>query len=382
MSKTSRYQGLIEHAKELTPKDFLSEKEFAQYERILQGFYRMRVGLRRNKSESALRDIGVVENFACFTRKPPWQWHEDHFADWCREIGEIKQLRVSTQAHYQGVLRRFLDYIIHNSTLNNEVKRDFNKSVRQICHDDLCIVYKCNRKENPRTSIPRKEINHIIQTYKALINEAERSHSKSLHTLQRDMVMYYVTYICGFRRMEIMQLDIDSFYPNEELPMMGDFGAVDVIGKGDKPRTVLVSHEPLKDAMEFYLEDVRPLLAANGDPNERALFLSERGERIKKSAVSDNFKKIIEDAGLQNKKYTLHYLRHAATTHDASRFSLDTNRRQRGHSFTTTTDNYTHFSSTRSRNEVTKVVRSELLKAKEKAAKNKYNENDSDIESR
>ena len=90
----------------------------------------------------------------------------------------------------------------------------------------------------------------------------------------RDRAMLEVTYACGLRAEEIINLDDDSVDFDSE--------ALRVTGKGSKTRIVPMG-EPAQRALDRYLRQARPALA--NDRAEPALFLSRRGRRLSPSDV-------------------------------------------------------------------------------------------------
>jgi site-specific recombinase XerD len=93
----------------------------------------------------------------------------------------------------------------------------------------------------------------------------------------RDRAMFELTYACGLRAEELVQLDVTS------LDFDGESARVE--GKGGKTRLVPVG-EPALRALERYLARGRSALAARGsDQSESALFLSKAGRRLSTSDV-------------------------------------------------------------------------------------------------
>lgn len=100
----------------------------------------------------------------------------------------------------------------------------------------------------------------------------------------------------GLRISELINVDIDHF--------KGDI--LRVIGKGNKERDVSIN-EACFEAINNYLK-VRP------NVDGKALFISEKKNRISKKAVSNLVQKHIEAAGLDSEKYTCHKLRSTCAT--------------------------------------------------------------------
>jgi site-specific recombinase XerD len=90
----------------------------------------------------------------------------------------------------------------------------------------------------------------------------------------RDRAIFELTYSCGLRAEEVVNLDLGSVDFDSE--------AVRVHGKGSKTRIVPIG-EPAQRAVERYIERARPALTSGRD--EAALFLSRRGRRLSTSDV-------------------------------------------------------------------------------------------------
>ena len=124
-----------------------------------------------------------------------------------------------------------------------------------------------------------------------------------------------------------------------------------VIGKGNKERTIYLNKACLK-AINDYLE-VRPKIGIKPD-SIKALFLSERKERISKRTVQYVVDKELKRAGLDTKKYSTHKLRHTAATLMYQYGNVDIRALQEllGHESISTTEIYTHVANEQVRNAV------------------------------
>jgi site-specific recombinase XerD len=118
----------------------------------------------------------------------------------------------------------------------------------------------------------------------------------------RDRAMLELTYSCGLRCEEVVNVDVgDLDFDAEELR---------VLGKGSKTRIVPVG-EPAQRAIERYLSSARPALVQQ--PDEPALFLSRRGRRLSPSDVRRRLRTWLRHAGLGDA--SPHALRHSFATH-------------------------------------------------------------------
>jgi len=128
---------------------------------------------------------------------------------------------------------------------------------------------------------------------------AKSSEPKAL----RDKAMLELLYATGMRATELVDLDIDDV----NLPS----SSVRVIGKGDKERIIPI-HDRAVQAIETYMRKGRIQLLK--DPNEKALFVNTRGERLTRQGLWLIIKDYVEQVGL-DPDITPHTLRHSFATH-------------------------------------------------------------------
>ncbi|NLM12026.1 MAG: tyrosine recombinase XerC [Clostridiaceae bacterium] len=144
---------------------------------------------------------------------------------------------------------------------------------------------------------------------------------------------------CGIRLSELVGINLDDIRNN----------SLTVIGKGDKERTIPLNTACI-EAINNYLK-VRPV---EGVKDKKALFLSERKQRISKATVQHIVKKYIISAGLDPKRYSTHKLRHTAATLMYRYGQVDIRALQEllGHESISTTEIYTHLDEQQLRNAV------------------------------
>ncbi len=156
----------------------------------------------------------------------------------------------------------------------------------------------------------------------------------------RDRAMLELTYSCGLRCEEVVNLDHgDLDFDAEELR---------VTGKGSKTRVIPVG-EPAQRALERYLASARPALLHPAEPAEPALFLSKRGRRLSPSDVRRRLTLWLRNAGLAADA-SPHALRHSFATHLLEGGAdLRAIQELLGHSSVSTTQIYTRVESARLR---------------------------------
>jgi integrase/recombinase XerC/integrase/recombinase XerD len=119
----------------------------------------------------------------------------------------------------------------------------------------------------------------------------------------RDRAMLELTYACGLRAEEIINLDTDAVDFESE--------ALRVTGKGSKTRIVPMG-EPAQRALDRYLRQARPALST--DRAESALFLSRRGRRLSPSDIRRRLDRWVHEAAVAG-HVSPHTLRHSFATH-------------------------------------------------------------------
>lgn len=343
----------------------LQPREAALFHEMLDAYQRRRLGSLRHKKKSVERDVGIIFDFLRFTGKAPWDWDENDFDRWCNDLGVIRQLAMASQRQYQVTIRKFLGYLIDNVRFNNDVRRLFDKSIRQICTKDNCIPHKLEREMSvERRAFTHEEIAKFFGTLDEMIEEACQFGSKDQYPLKRDKAFFYTTYIEGLRISETIGINDNSFHENAEVPEFGKHGFLMVLGKGDKHRTVPVDHIDLPPLLRWYEAEVRPWFQHRADPNEIAYFISERGRRVSVSGMEARFQHILRRAGLDGLNLVPHSLRHSSVTHEAMRLSPEAVRRKHGHVYQSTTQGYYHVPDEFVSDEYNKAIRAQLDRAK------------------
>ena len=166
-------------------------------------------------------------------------------------------------------------------------------------------------------------------------NEDNRNH-------ERDYAILTVFLNCGLRLSELVGINIQDIDFSEN--------KMNVIGKGNKERTIYLNKACVKAIGEYLA--VRPKNGVKPDKlhSDKALFLSERKERISRRTV---YTKLLA-AGLDPSKYSTHKLRHTAATLMYQYGQVDIRALQvlLGHESISTTEIYTHVDDSQVRNAV------------------------------
>ena len=152
---------------------------------------------------------------------------------------------------------------------------------------------------------------------------------------ERDHFLFMFLYNTGARISEALGVDVDMIEKGQR--------RIRIRGKGGKVRYIFLSPVTM-DALEEYLKARAKVLEAKGNAQEKALFISSRGNRLPFSSAHVIFTEVRDALGWQ-KEFTPHTLRHTYATH-----LLDNGADIRvvqallGHESISTTQIYTHVS--------------------------------------
>ena len=200
-------------------------------------------------------------------------------------------------------------------------------------------------EKNPAQNLETPKIEKRMPKYltlddsKKLLNVTSDEERNS----ERDYAIITLFLNCGLRLSELVGININD--------ISFDDAKMTVIGKGNKERTIYLNKACLS-AINNYLA-VRPKIGVKPD-STKALFLSERKERISKRTVQYVVDKELTRAGLDTKKYSTHKLRHTAATLMYQYGNVDIRALQEllGHESISTTEIYTHVANEQVRNAV------------------------------
>ena len=202
---------------------------------------------------------------------------------------------------------------------------------------------------NPAQNLETPKLDRRLPKYlslddsKKLLNAAADEDNRNC---ERDFAIITLFLNCGMRLSELVGINVKDI----------DFGEckLNVIGKGNKERTIYLNKACMRAISEYL--DVRPKegLKHDNKNSEKALFLSERRERISNRTVQHIVNKELKNAGLDTRKYSVHKLRHTAATLMYQYGKVDIRALQEllGHESISTTEIYTHVNNDQIRNAV------------------------------
>ena len=203
--------------------------------------------------------------------------------------------------------------------------------------------------KNPAQDLETPKLNKRLPKYlnledskkllEAADNEDNRNH-------ERDYAILTIFLNCGLRLSELVGINIQDIDFSEN--------KMTVIGKGNKERTIYLNKACVKAIGEYIA--VRTKIGVKPDKlhSDKALFLSERKERISRRTVQHIVYTKLSAAGLDASKFSAHKLRHTAATLMYQYGQVDIRALQvlLGHESISTTEIYTHVDNEQVRNAV------------------------------
>ena len=151
----------------------------------------------------------------------------------------------------------------------------------------------------------------------------------------RDYAIVTLFLNCGMRLSELVGIDLGDIDP--------ELRSLRVVGKGNKERIIYLN-DACQSSLSSYL-----ILRLNGDlarVNDKAVFLSNRMQRMSIKTVQAMVYKYLERAGLGARKLSVHKLRHTAATlmYQSGDVDIRVLKDILGHEQLNTTQIYTHVS--------------------------------------
>ncbi|MDN5780608.1 MAG: tyrosine-type recombinase/integrase [Luteimonas sp.] len=351
------------------PRELTSAEQHLQT-RILDGFFRGSRPSLGHEPTSILRDRNYVEELLRFVGQPLWALTPDDFESWSGHLGLVKFHSPNTQRTKQTAIAQFYAYATENVGWQNEVARQFGGRIAN-------IVTRFNRRVHVCDQTPSRERKYLVATdFDALfdlmacvVEVAAQETPRQLKTFQRDRAMFYTYYAFGLRLDEGHQLNLHSFSPNPDLPELGRWGVVGVLGKGSRGsgkryREVTTLQADLPGLLDWYVDEVRPSFPRL-DPQEPAMWLSEQGRRLCRASIAQRYKTLLAACGQDERLFSPHGLRHMWVSHQACANvpTLFTSH-SAGHSSSAVTARYTHLPDDFLRSVAYNLVRSALTKPK------------------
>ena len=194
---------------------------------------------------------------------------------------------------------------------------------------------------NPAQNLETPKLDRRLPKYltleqsKKLLNISQDEQNRNN---KRDYAITTLFLNCGMRLAELIGINIKDINFEEK--------KLNVIGKGNKERTIYLNDACVNAVREYLYVRPKDKVKRDSKNSDKALFLSERRQRIGRRTVQDIIYKELKQAGIDTDRYSVHKLRHTAATLMYQYGKVDIRALQEllGHESISTTEIYTHVS--------------------------------------
>lgn len=325
----------------------LTDEEHTLQERMFRAYFHGRRPSRNHSPATIKNDEAAVRDLLAFVGQPLWALTENDFEVWTAHLALTRHLATTTQRRMQGAVACFMRYLAKHTAFQNEVRSQFDTRLEEIAHEENRIVHSTDANASrKRRYLVMSEFEDLLRVLDIAIEVALTERPRCARALMRDKAMFITYYTYGLRLSEGHALDIHSFRPNPDLPELGDYGSVQVYGKGSNGsgprfRSVPAVLRDIRPVLDWYIEVVRPLYRPKSKQN--AMWLSESGRRLCRAAVAARFKTLLGLTGHDPALLSTHGLRHMSVSHEAeANVPLHFTQIRHGHRHASTTQQYTH----------------------------------------
>ena len=309
--------------------------------------------------------------------------------DYLVYIGTIKNRAVKTVFEYSINLKEFLSFLVVDKKLCDSDKIDIRicdeKFFKNISLSDAYkyLSYCATVKQNSPTTRSRKVV-AIRQFFKYLTDNKRILSDNPMRALdtpkkektlpkfltleqsinllnsvdgknkERDYAILTIFLNCGLRLSELVGLNYTDISSDNSMR---------VKGKGSKERLIYLNDACI-NAIEAYMK-VRP---KDGVIDKKALFLSNRLQRISTRSVQNIVDTFLEKSGLANMGLSTHKLRHTAATlmYQYGNVDILVLKDVLGHENISTTEIYTHIADSQKRDAIDSNPLSKINSSKNK----------------
>lgn len=241
--------------------------------------------------------------------------------------------------------------------LTNNFKSKAATRARKIASLRAFFNYLCLKniiEINPTQNLETPKLDKRLPKYLSLEQSKKLldvSYSEDNRNNERDYAITTLFLNCGMRLAELVGINLKDI-DFEECKL-------NVIGKGNKERTIYLNKACIKSLKDYISVMSREGIKKDSKNSDKALFLSERRQRISRRTVQEIIYKELKKAGIDTDKYSVHKLRHTAATLMYQYGGVDIRALQEllGHESISTTEIYTHVSN----NQVRAAVESNPL---------------------
>ncbi|MEG2813706.1 MAG: tyrosine recombinase XerC [Oscillospiraceae bacterium] len=191
--------------------------------------------------------------------------------------------------------------------------------------------------DNPAKELEVPSTKKSLPKYLSLEQSITLLKSVTGDYLQRDFCIITLFLNCGMRLSELVGLNINDISDN----------TIRLLGKGNKERIIYINLPCIEAINSYLLVRTKNNNNVSFEPKDKkALFLTRNGNRITARRVEQIIDENLKLAGLDNKGFSTHKLRHTAATLMYQQGNVDIRILQEilGHANLGTTQIYTHIS--------------------------------------
>jgi integrase/recombinase XerC len=304
---------LVSGVVQLRPED-------AMFEAMLRG-WRAQQAARGLREDTIVPRERLARRFLEFTSEYPWAWSAGHMDEWSLHLTAERHLAPSTIRAYQGSLRLFSEFLVdarYGWAVACEREFGPGNHPAAICHEWNTIAHLNDYEGDPEARpFTREEMQRFLDYADEQVDRAARARRKGALAAYRDATLFKVMYGWGLRRAETSRLDLTDWGRNPAAPEFGGYGMLHVrYGKakrGQPPRRRNVASVMAwaVEAVDDYVENVRPRF---GCPDHPALWVTERGGRVKPAEINARFVAYRDALGLPQ-ALVPHSIRHSYVSH-------------------------------------------------------------------
>jgi integrase/recombinase XerC len=335
---------LVSGVAQLRPEDAMVEAMLRGWraQQAARGLAERTVGARER----------LVRRFVEFTNEYPWAWTPAHLDEWSLHLTAERRSAASTIRGYQCALRLFTEFLVdgrYGWAAACEERFGPGCYPVAIAHEWNTIAHLQGYEGRPGARpFTREELQRFLDYADLQVERAVRCGRKGALAAYRDATLFKVIYGWGLRRAEAAGLDLADFGRNAAAPEFGRYGMLNVRygkakrGQPPRRRNVVSVMGWAVEAVADYVVNARPRFGVADHP---ALWVTERGGRVRPSEIDDRFAAYRAALGLPA-VLVVHSLRHSYVTH-LTEDGVDRRfiQAQVGHENDSSTAIYTHVSS-------------------------------------
>lgn len=301
-------------------------REFASYKSVIQGCSKKTV-------DEYLLDLRTFFRYL-IAKRDKIDPDSDQFLEIdisCVDVEFIK--KISTETVY--------DFLLYTGNVRKNLWASKARKLSAIkALFKFMTVKRGYLEENPVSNIESPKPKRALPKFMSLeeaktLLDTIRNDIESKSRL-RDYCIVTLFLNCGMRLSELVGLNIND--------VESELTYIRVLGKGNKERIIYLNHA-CQAVLSEYLLEVR-LTEKYKNISSKALFLSNRDQRISDKMVQAMIYKYLKLAGLESKHYSVHKLRHTAATlmYQSGNVDIRVLKDILGHEQLSTTQIYTHVS--------------------------------------